>query len=215
MSSFIDEISDFWGAPYKSIPIPAERYEKYRGIVPDLLLEVWRNFGFSGFQDGAVWLCDPDAWQPIVDAWTANLSLATGPDEWLAVTRTAFGHMTLWGRRTGMSLHIVPYRGWIVFDDCSAEMGTGEDRDIQVQAALWTMSSEYAEVIGDDEKPLFPRLLKDLGPIDADTVYGFVPAPALGGAMIPRAAEILDANSYLQLLNEVTGRTVMAENPYN
>lgn len=209
MSSFIDEVAEDWGPPYTSIPVPSDHYEKYKGIVPELLLEVWRTFGFSGFQDGLVWLCDPEVWQPTVDVWTAGLSLASGPDEWLAVSRTAFGQLSLWGRRTGMSLKVVPHRGWIAVDDCSSEMGTSEQRDIQVEASLTTLNSKYADVEGDDGKPLFKRLLKELGPVGVDTMYGFVPAPALGGSMVPRSAEILDAAAYLKLLSEVTGRTIM------
>ncbi|MFC3962587.1 T6SS immunity protein Tdi1 domain-containing protein [Nocardia jiangsuensis] len=67
---------------------------------------------------------------------------------------------------------------------------------------------------GDDELPLFKRVRKRLGPVDVNTVYGFVPAPALGGAMLPENVEILDAEVHLQILSELTPRVLMGRNPY-
>lgn len=100
-----------WGAPTYSHAVASDRFDQFEDLVPDLLSTFWREFGFSGFGNGLFWLCDPVAWQPAVDAWTRDLELEMGTDRWLAVCRSAFGRMQLWGRRTGMSLTITPYRG--------------------------------------------------------------------------------------------------------
>ncbi|MFB8003509.1 GAD-like domain-containing protein [Nocardia sp. NPDC056000] len=209
----VGDVVEQWGNPSVRVPVPPERFEKYRDVVPEFLLRVWRELGFSGFLDGLVWVCDPDVWQPVVDEWTAGLRLSIGSDEWIAVSRSAFGQMQLWGRRTGMSLMIIPHRGWYVVDDCSSEMSNSDDRDLLVYAALVTSDPNSLDIVGDDDKPLFSRVLRRLGPVGAETMYGFVPAAALGGSMLPRNIEILDAAAHMKVLSDVTPRSLFADLP--
>lgn len=204
-----DEFADVWGAPTTTAAVPSERYDQFGKVVPDLLLAFWREFGFAGFADGRLWLCDPVAWQPAVDLWTRDLDLPMGTDAWIAVCRTAFGRMQLWGRRTGMSLTITPYRGWILPTDQSDRMASPEDRDDQVYAALLAQDPESVDVADEDSRPLFDRVLAGQGPVGPDTVYGFVPALALGGPPRAENVEIFDAAVHLRLLSELTPRRIM------
>ncbi|MEU4312441.1 GAD-like domain-containing protein [Nocardia sp. NPDC024068] len=208
MSAEIRELAEVWGPPTCVEPVPADRFDAFRGVVPDLLLEYWREYGFAGFGDGLFWLCDPAAWQPAVDAWTRNLDLPFG-DDWIAVTRTAFGTLDLWGRRTGMSLSISPHSGWVIHRDRSERMTSPFERDSQIYAALMSGGPESADLTGDDEEPLFVRLRDALGPVGPDAMYGFFPARALGGALSPDHAEIVDAEVHLELLADLTPRRVM------
>ena len=61
------------------IEVPAERYEQLAAF-PSTLLQMWRHYGFSGFNDGKVWFCDPVAWAPVVEAWMSDRNLAMGTD---------------------------------------------------------------------------------------------------------------------------------------
>ncbi|MFF0489301.1 GAD-like domain-containing protein [Nocardia sp. NPDC004068] len=210
----IGQILRVWGEPTVSVPASVDQIEKFSPDVPGFLVDVWQEVGFSGFMDGLLWLCDPEAWQPAVDAWVSKLELPFGDDRWIAVTRSAFGEMSLWGRRTGMSLTVVPYSGWILPFDGSGEMSSAFDRDNQVYSALAAANRETLDLLGDDGKPLFGRVLAALGPVGPETMYGFVPAPALGGALLPENVEIVDAEVHMQILSQVTPRTIMADNPY-
>lgn len=209
MSIDADEFVEVWGAPTSAQPAAPDRVDQFQGVVPDLLLTFWRELGFSGFGDGLFWLCDPVAWQPAVDAWTRDLELEMGADQWIAVCRSAFGRMQLWGRRTGMSLTITPYRGWVLPTDRSDRMASSDDRDDQIYAALVAPDKQSLDVTGDDGQPLFDRVLTLHGPVGPDTVYGFVPVPALGGALRAERVEIFDADVHLQLLSDITPRQVM------
>ncbi|WP_168175972.1 GAD-like domain-containing protein [Mycobacterium sp. ST-F2] len=211
MSRETDEFVRKWGVPTVSSRAPDERLEQYRDVVPELLLTFWREFGFAGFGNGLFWLCDPVAWQPAVDTWTAGLNLAMGDDSWLAVSRSAFGRMQLWGQRTGMSLTITPYSGWVRPNDRSHRMSTSVRRNGQIYAALFAPDTTSLDVIGDDDQPLFGRVLARQGPVGPDTMYGFVPALAVGGSLLPDRVEIFDADVHMQLLSELTPRQILTD----
>ena len=211
MSIETDEFAEIWRAPMYPIEAPPQRFEQFRNVVPELLLTFWREFGFSGFGDGIYWICDPVAWQPAVDAWTQDLAPPIGYDRWLAVSRTAFGRMQLWGRRTGMSLTITPYRGWILATDQSDRMSSSDGHDDQIYAALLAQDRASSDVVGDDGQRLFDRVLASQGPVGCDTVYGFVPALSLGGPLHADHVEIVNAVVHLELLSDFTPRRIMRD----
>ncbi|MFG1790434.1 GAD-like domain-containing protein [Nocardia sp. NPDC049149] len=213
MSFPVKDVTRKWGRPSFSVPTPEERFEKYAGQLPNFLLDLWRELGFAGFRKGLLWLCDPEAWQPVVDEWTSGVDLPFGEDKWIAVTRSAFGKMALWGQRTGLSLTITPHYGWLLPMGKSDYMSDDYLRDAQILSSLQAASQETFDVDGDDDKPLFKRVLKRLGPVGPDTMYGFVPAHALGGPLLPDHVQIVDAAVHMQILSQVTPRTIMV-NPY-
>ncbi|MFG1790432.1 GAD-like domain-containing protein [Nocardia sp. NPDC049149] len=213
MSFPVKDVTRRWGRPSFSVPVPVERFEQYGGQVPNFLLDLWRELGFAGFRKGLLWLCDPEEWQTSVDEWTSGVDLPFGDDKWIAVTRSAFGRVSLWGERTGLSLTIIPYAGWVMPMDNSSEMSDDFERDLQILSSLEVASGDLLDPDGDDDKPLFKRVLKRLGPVGPDTMYGFVPAHALGGLMLPDHVQIVDAAVHMQILSQVTPRTIMV-NPY-
>lgn len=209
MSRETAEFAEVWGTPYVFVDVPAERFSEFAGSVPDLLIDFWREFGYSGFHNGLLWICDPVEWQPAVDAWTAGVELATGPDQWIAVTRTAFGAMQLWGRRTGMSLEVVPHHGLIVSSDKSSRMTTADDRNDQIYGHFLSLESETLDIPDEDEQDVFDRVVELNAPVGPDTMYGLVPALALGGSIRAENFETVDARVHMRLLSEMTPRQIM------
>ncbi|MGW6426794.1 GAD-like domain-containing protein [Nocardia sp. NPDC055053] len=195
------------GEPYAIVPAEDRVVDRYAAMVPDLLLDVWRAVGFSGYADGLLWLCNPEEWQPAVDEWVAGLRMPFH-DEWVPFTRTAFGTMTMWGRETGKSLTIVPQSGFVIPVDRSKDMIEELDINLQILVALRS-DVDMLDEDGDDDKPLFRRLRKKLGGLDAATMYGCVPAVGLGGSFTPRGMEIVNAIDHVRFLSTVTPRQVM------
>ncbi|MGW5440953.1 GAD-like domain-containing protein [Nocardia asteroides] len=52
------------GKPCSTVPAEDRVVDRYSGIVPELVQDVWRVAGFSGYADGLLWLCNPEEWQP-------------------------------------------------------------------------------------------------------------------------------------------------------
>lgn len=211
VSDETNEFVEIWGEPSASVPVPQERFDQLDRQLPGTVFEFWREFGFAGFGNGLLWFCDPLVWQPAVDSWTRDLPLAMGPDRWTALTRTAFGELHLWGERTGTSLTVVPSRGWIFPHYQSAHMSSVAARDSQIYAALMSHDADSLDVMGEDGHPLFNRLLAAQGPVSSETMYGFVPALALGGPPRPDRVEIVDALVHMQLLSDITPRRIMGD----
>ena len=200
------------GEPTATKPVPPERYTEWADIFPPLLFRLWKTYGFAGFHDGRYWLCDPVEWQPVVDAWTANLDLVMGTDTWHAIVRDAFGEMTLWGERTGQSLTIEPVYGQIYPTADSIEMMETEwERDLMIEEAVGGPAILETDLLGSDEKPLFARALKKHGPVGPDTMYTFVPAYHLGGPLTVDHIEIADATGHVALLAQISPHTVMGD----
>ena len=61
------------------------------------------------------------------------------------------------------------------------------------------------------EKPLFNRALEKLGPLDHDTMYGFVPALALSGSPKLENLQKLDAHVHLDILSQLGERRIMRD----
>ncbi|MFG1840480.1 GAD-like domain-containing protein [Micromonospora sp. NPDC049175] len=204
----VAELAEIWGPPTWSAPVRAERLAQFAGAVPDLLLACWRRYGFAGFGDGLFWLCDPEVWQPAVDAWTNGLVLPS-EERWIAVSRSAFGDLQVWGQRTGARLSISAQHGWVIHTDRSAGEMSDDRRDDRLYALLMCQDRRSVDLCGADGEPLFDRVLALRGPVGPDTVYGFVPALGLGGALRPDRAEICAGPVHLELLAELSERRVM------
>ncbi|MQY29161.1 GAD-like domain-containing protein [Nocardia aurantia] len=209
MSRITEAIVRNWGQPTFRAETPTERFEQFRGIAPPALLDIWFEFGFSGFDNGRWWICDPVAWQPAVDVWTAGLELPTGPDSWIAVTRSAFGRMKLWSNSTGFSLTVLPYLGWLMYKPSPRQVRDESTTEMAMYAGFLAQNRENMDVPDEDGAGIFDQVLPRLGPVAADTLYGFVPAPALGGSLAADHVEVFDAEVHMRLLSDLTPRQLM------
>lgn len=180
-------------------PRPSAEHEQLRGRIPDAMFEVWDTFGFCGVDRGRFWLCDPLTWQVAADAWVERLEVPMDEDSFTPLVRSAFGALECWGPRTGMSLTIYPLRDRAVPMDNSDLMAKPDD---VLTSALMTLDGDSFEMFDDTraEKPLFDRLVKKLGPVDAETMYTFTPVPALGGSATVGSASIEPAIAHILML---------------
>jgi len=67
-SRFAEFIDDF-GQPETNRPISAATLNKYRGRLPDRLLEYWQEYGFCHFADGLFWITNPEDYEDILAEW--------------------------------------------------------------------------------------------------------------------------------------------------
>ena len=80
-----------------------------------------------------------------------------------------------------------------------------------MQLFFSSTSRDTYDVIDSDDQPLFERALAKLGPLDHDTMYGFVPALALGGEPSLDRLQKLEAHIHLSILSQVTELRIMAD----
>lgn len=216
MPSFsIDDLLEFLHEEWDALgvipgPKPGPQHEALRTTVPSELFAIWQEFGFCGLDQGRIWLTDPLVWQDAADAFTETLDLAMGTDEWIPLVRSAFGDLRLWGPRTGPSLWIVPALGEVTPSDNSDLMATSDDGMVS-SLVMGLDRRAFPLYDADTDRPLFEECLAKLGPVDADTMYTFVPVVPLGGRTTVETAVIEKAVPHLMLLASLQGSEVRGD----
>jgi|SRR5690554_8189992 len=179
---FIDEDFDYFynkgfGPAIASEPVSEETLAKYRGRLPDKLLEYWQKVGFSGWGDGRFWIVNPEEYEDVLAAWFANIELPAG-EEYFVIARTAFGVLYVWGTIHGRCFAIDAHANNI-FPKMKVTPKEKQDSALQIFFSSKTKNGE--DYYDDSDKLLFERVLKKLGPVNKNEMYAPNIAPVLGG----------------------------------
>jgi len=211
MDKFMDNFLGFkgFGPPMARRDVPPEKIRKFRGKLPDKLLEYWQEYGWCGYGKGLLWTVDPDEWEDELDAWIGDTEFMER-DAYYVIARSAFGKLVLWGEKTGVSLKVSTPYGF-VFPSFDEEEFREDGPDLTIQLFFSSTSRESYELTDMDDVPLFERALEKLGPLDHTTMYGFVPALALGGEPRLENLQQMDAHVHLDILSQITELQIMRD----
>lgn len=161
-----------FGSPVERREVPDSSIQRYRGVLPDQLLEYWREHGWCGYGDGIFWMVNPQEYDGVVASWLEGTEFET-TDNYHVIARSAFGDLYLWGEATGASLKITSILSRY---SVHRSIYVGDKMDKGVQAFM------VSKRIGtNDYGDLFKPALKKLGRLGPDEMYGFIPAFMLGG----------------------------------
>jgi hypothetical protein len=187
-------------------PVSEKTLKRYKGKLPDKLLEYWQSFGFCGYGEGLFWIVNPEDYEDVVDVWLEDTGLDK-IDKYHLIARSAFGMMYLWGEKSGRTLDILPMYGMLL---PTPPEGEGLfDLDIQVLISGRTKDElDFTDV---NDKKLFKKALKKLGRLAPDEMYGFEPALALGGQEKLENLVKVKAVEHLIILAQL-GEKVIREN---
>ncbi|MEX5669041.1 GAD-like domain-containing protein, partial [Pseudomonas neuropathica] len=118
-----------FGAPVDRQKAPTSSIDRYRGKLPNLLLDYWAEHGWCGYGDGIFWLVNPQEYEGVVSSWIEGTTFEER-DTYHLIARSAFGDLYPWGEKTGFSLKITSVLSRCVlhnFELKSEEM----DRELQ------------------------------------------------------------------------------------
>lgn len=189
--------------------VPPEKIAKFRGKLPDKLLEYWQVYGWCGYAQGLFWTVDPDEWEDELDAWIGDTEFMER-DAYYVIARTAFGELILWGEKTGQSLKVMTAYG-MIFPHFDEKEFQEDGPDLTLQLFFASTSRRSYDMNDADGKPLFDRALAKLGVLDHNTMYGFVPALPLGGEPKLEHLQKLDAHVHLDILSQMAEPTIMRD----
>jgi hypothetical protein len=171
-----------WGPPTKAVFPDTETVERYRGILPDELLEFWRTTGWGSWGRGKYWLCDPAVVQPVIDTVFKD-DPEFDPSHMTGFGYNAYGEIDIWlgdgatmcfdSQTSYVSTKTRPYH----------ERYERYYTDYMVLGYLFSDRFFPGSATFSDEqnKNMFPQALKRLGELDWGEIYSFVPALAMGG----------------------------------
>ncbi|MBV7567321.1 GAD-like domain-containing protein [Pseudomonas sp. PDM27] len=186
---------DTFGGPIDRQEVPASSIERYRGKLPNQLLEYWAEHGWCGYGEGIFWIVNPQEYEGVVASWIGGTKFEER-DAYHLIARSAFGDLYLWGEKTGVSLKITSVLSRCDVDDFEI---TNDDLDRELQNFLLSTEVEYND-FGD----LFQPAKKKLGTLRHDEMYGFVPALMFGGPDTLDHLEKVKAVEHLILLSQIT-----------
>jgi hypothetical protein len=162
-----------FGPAFDKRRVPPSTIDRYRGKLPDQLLAYWQEYGWCGYADGLFWTVNPQEYEPALEAWIGDTPFME-QDAYHVIARSAFGKLYLWGEETGETLTV-----FTPASICFASSPDDDiDRDFEMRLFFGGLSLDSNDVEG-----LFAPALQKLGRLAHDDMYGFVPAPALGGTL--------------------------------
>ncbi len=199
-----------FGPPTTHEPVSEATLAKFKGKLPDRLLDYWKAYGFCGFKDGLFWITNPDDYEPALEAWIGDTPIME-EDAYYVIARTAFGELYLWGTKTGTRYDIQPMHGWIHQNDNDSEV-----REIRNGRADWRMQvffrcqdPEAADTKDEQGEFLFARAVDKLGPLAPDEIFAFAPALPLGGPKTLDHLTKVNIHVHLDLLPQMIERHIL------
>lgn len=179
MDEFYQVFLDELGPQIKKTVPSAGQIEQYQGALPDVLLEYWRVYGWGGFYKGLFWITNPEELSLAVTSWLDHVKIS--PDaKYFVIARTAFGQLFLWEQRSGQTITISPHYSQVFTSSADPDVVSGNG-DFTFKCFLSGQVASSLDFDDDKDKPLFERAVKKFGILEADEMYSFEPALALGG----------------------------------
>jgi hypothetical protein len=176
--------------------------DHYKNIIPAALLDFWSESGWSGYSNGIFWSTNPAELEPVLQYWLAATGVLSN-DTYTVIGRSAFGDLYLWGAKTGASVVIHPLTSSVTTKELNAEIAKGNS-DAAVSAFFLSKDKDYFDFEDFNDKPLFSRAVKKLGPPEADEMYAFEPALSIGG--MPKIENLVKVKmiEHLVLLSQLS-----------
>jgi len=184
-----------FGDPIDRQEVPISSIERYRGKLPNQLLEYWVEHGWCGYGDGIFWIVNPQEYEGVVASWLEGTKFADF-DNYHLIARSAFGDLYLWGEQTGASLKLTSILSRYT---THTSIFTGEQMDKGLRNFLLSR-----DVDTNNYGDLFKPAKKKLGNLRHDEMYGFVPALMLGGPDTLDHLEKVKAVEHLTILSQIT-----------
>lgn len=186
---------------YKKVTdVPEKLIEKYSGVLPDELIEIWKNMGFGIYEDGFIQLVNPDEYDFIFEYVDKLLEPS------IVYATTALGDVLMWEGNKGWT--ISPKEGnrnvFINVRHCNSHV-IGDMRFI----LNFVMGDEHGII----DKGYFASkpyldIKGKLPPLEYGQCYGYVPAIALGGSKSVKNLKIVDTKTYIDITGQAVGKII-------
>lgn len=170
-------------------PPKAGAVEKYRGLLPDSLLELWENVGWGKYGAGMIEIVDPEDYEATLELW-----LGKKKDNYVPVAISAFGELFYYRKLT----------------ETDEDVCMLDPHFRRVETCVWSLNGYFNDFLTDGEiiddvlrKELFEAGKTKKEALAAGEIYFFSPALILGGAEAPEHLDKGNAAVHLHLLFEM------------
>ncbi|NEN75455.1 DUF1851 domain-containing protein [Pelistega sp. NLN82] len=184
----------------KIADVPENIIDKYKGILPEELIYIWKKMGFGIYENSFLQLINPEDYNFIFE-YVDTILEPTIP--WGI---TALGDILFWEGNKGWT--IAPDEGNRFFllnirsckrgviGDIDATLNTFIGREFFIKDKDFFNSKAYLDI-----KDKLPKL-------NYGECYGYIPALALGGSKSIKNLKVVDAKAYIHLIGQAVGKII-------
>jgi len=196
------------GQPLNRIAVDPIDVEKYRGSVPDSLIEFWLEVGWGEYLDGLLKVSDPSILQPIISMlFSRDPELSSTSSTVYA--HTVFGELFVWNKQhRNINVNLLTYT-------LSAPRLLNPIRRIpderEVAVPLYTFEKRGHDAYDENGNGLYDRACSALGRPEIDECFGFFPALALGGLKTISNLRRIKAREHFAILAQLKPPMVVRE----
>ena len=198
---FFDRNQDY----IKYSDVPQVLIDKYTGVLPEPILEVWRRTGFGIYEHGFVHFVNPDEWTFVFD----YIDLINDPV--IVIGITALGDLITW---EGMGMGGQGNHVNVIFvNDCDDDVMSDFDTAFWLGMALdINMKDEthkdFEFYVEEWRSKNYQKVKRVLPPLAYGQCYGYTPIPALGGKKSYKTLQIVDAKTYVDMIGQASGKII-------
>ncbi|VAW98613.1 hypothetical protein MNBD_GAMMA21-2432 [hydrothermal vent metagenome] len=176
--------------------------QNYENSKPYQLVNYWKEFGFCGYGEGLFWTVNPANYEDVLQMWLGNTPLWRR-EKFYVIARTAFGELYVRGDKSITTTIIDPHLNNILPGDDPSDDLSQEKINQSIGVFFEVKNKKSVDYLDQNDKPLFRRALKKLGPLKHDEMYTFVPALATGGIADIEHVQKVKIHEQLSLLAEL------------
>lgn len=194
MVKIYNDFIEIVGESIYSEPAATKIIEKYRGVImgpddEDIIIQLWQDYGFSGFENGLFWLVNPDEYNQLAWSFEENSNKA------IVFARTATGNLFLWEWLESVQ------RPNIVYFNVHTRERVIKSNSLEsfINSNVlsdWLWKEEF---FGEVEL----QVIEKFGPIAHDEAVVYIPALALGGEKKIENMEAQKIIPHLMILSQL------------
>lgn len=184
------DIVDILGPMTHVTPVSREEAEKYRGRLPDGLIQFWLEHGRGALLKGYLWICDPELLRPVLDAAFEGDPVYSA-DDFDCCMYDYDGRIFAWSKQFNLcKLNLSGFEREVSID------GEGPTRDVDgremtddlalghaIRVQGYSLSRDMNEQYTDYH--LFSSASNRLGLLEPGEIFGFFPSRQMGGEGYP------------------------------
>lgn len=198
-----------FGEATSSVTVPVESIEKWRGVLPDVLLTYWESEGWGTYRSGLFSLVDPDEYEDVLDMWLEGTQFEE-MDSYHVIAKNAFGYLYAFGETTGRNITVMPIFNQIIYNKSECVKKTLDDLNIDIQSFLAFSNPKGFDMVDSNDDSLFDKAVSKYGPLAKNEIFGFEPAYVLGGSMEFEDLRKLDCQVHIMILRELSSPEIIS-----